>query len=98
MFFTLRDIPNAVIKKEEFAHPSVVDVDQHAYKNGYNKAIDAQASVKLRLNREKLAKRLFYTDNQYPALTSDWETKKEMYYRYADAIIEKSKELIEVVR
>lgn len=94
--FTLKQIDGAVVPKKERITESGVPAHLAWTANGFNQAIDAQSSVRLRLNREKLAKVLYQQASGRPL---DWPHSKaiqEQYYAKADAIIASDKEIIEV--
>lgn len=57
MTFTLKQIPKAVVETKKYLHDHVQPTCECCHCNfvdGHNQAIDAQASVKFQLNREKL--------------------------------------------
>jgi len=66
----------------------------------HNQAIDAQSSVKLRFNREKLAIVLYEDIESLSGLMPEWSKastgKRDYYLQRADAIIAADKDIIEV--
>lgn len=98
--FTIRDIKGAVVEKKT-RHESWCAIGKNTagctcYGDIFNKAIDAQSSVQLQFNREKLA-RICYED----ATGREWgcgdSFRHALAYKLADAIIAAEKELLEVV-
>ena len=103
MSFTLKDIEGAEIPKKD---------DEHKAKYGYcsacfNDAVEIQSSVRLRFNREKLAKKMYEYDMEQAVIWGDggWTIWEEldgsspiifMYLDKADAIIAADKEIVEV--
>lgn len=106
MTFTLRDI-NAELGKITshldpiFYQPEQkylkTDRDQRLFGEGFNKGVEAQASVPLRFKREELADLLcrFVIDG---GLAHSPENYKKEYYRRADAIISAGPTLLEVAK
>lgn len=109
--FTLKDINGAVVPEER----TIQDI--HGYDKGcrcehcnkeriFNKGVDAQCSVRVRFNREKVAKILYWrmtARDQHGAWDDagrerDWKCldEKGKYYHIADAIISAGAELLEV--
>lgn len=81
MTFTLKDIDGAVVDKNNNEQLIKLYGDHRAY--WFNCGIDAQASVKLKFNREKLA----------DIMLGQYKDRFDL----ADAIISQSKNIIEVV-
>ncbi len=99
MSFTLKDIEGAVIEKKE-ACDECCTMDECVAVVYVNKAIDTQCSVKLRFNRDKLAKLIWYEREVMPPDMGYWEatrqSTKDKYLKIADSIIAAEREIIEV--
>lgn len=80
--------------------PKLVDLKFHIFLQP-NQAIDAQSSVKYRMNREKLAETIFIYDHEHiHAGYTPWkecgEVFKGPYLKRADKIIASDKEIVEL--
>ncbi len=105
MSFTLKDIKGAVVEKDtplDRPDGSPADAYLNGQKIGYNCGVDAQSSVPLRFNREKLAETLFakWQDTKRDPWNSRWnqlsDVWKNPWYALADAINAVGKEIVEV--
>lgn len=99
MSFTLKDIKDAVVENQVQIRGDLSNTLHRAVQD----TIDAQSSVRLRFNREKLAEKLFDEFVQRTGgVLDDWEEVIKHGYAYnywlgkADAIIAADKDIIEV--
>lgn len=87
-------IEKKALDKWEMGYKSDTD-----YNNGrkeiFNKAIDQQGERQIGHNREKLIKRLWDVDMKPLPYDRADEEEKEIYYKYADSIIQSESQLIE---
>lgn len=108
MSVKLKDIPGALVEKKETKGSEAYNLAPIEWSWGYNAAITQQGSVKLGLNREKLAKLLYVakisTDpKEYSQIDIDnaWNGllnfQKEAWIVKADAICQ-DLTIIEVVK
>lgn len=102
MSFTLKDIKGAVVTKQDVIKSynkriksKMIDPDGMVISGAVNMGIDAQSSIPLRFNREKLANLLcsFVVKGGLEFSPPEYQAA---YYKRADAIIAADKELIEV--
>lgn len=94
MSFTLKDIKGALVEKKMKVESHalcgrVCCCDEEVFE--FNRAIDAQSSVKLRFNRETLAVLIW---KQNKDVLSHWNI--QMCEEVADAIIAADKDIVEV--
>lgn len=93
MSFTLKDIPNAVVEKKHnyvysphtMIHSDDISITEFSFNNG----VDAQSSVRLRLNRHKLQDVIYNYCSKKRKDDMSW-------YDLADAIIAKELEIVEL--
>lgn len=112
MSFTLKDIKGAVVEKKycanhpdnghwnfpkghtnkEFLHCEFCEIFHI-----HNCTIDAQSSVPIRFNREKLSDLLYEKEQEFLGLQRNERPTKNIYDFIADAIIAADKDIVEVV-
>lgn len=92
MSFSAKDV-GAVVEKYHIMNNLINQKDiisnRECSRQGFNDGIDAQASVKMGFNREKLARLIDYLQTTEEIISCE---------ELADAIISAEKELIEVVK
>lgn len=108
--FTLKDVKGAVVGKDLRQYATEIGSCLYGKNHKWEDAETItdileileskgllQSSVKLRLNREKLAK-LHYEYFNYPNKWKDmnYESIREANYRFVDAIIAEDKDIVEV--
>lgn len=104
----LKDIEGCLVaKKVKYRSFPLED-----WENGFNDAISTQGEVQITLNREKMAKTIFNSTDEYwikaqylKKTLKGWRLKEHsllkklnISYSIADAIIKELPELVEVVR
>lgn len=104
--FTLKDIKGAAVEKKneliKIIHGDKREMVEYPTAKGFNQAIDAQSSVRLRFNREKLAEILWSKGYATPwdEVKKDtrklWKEVVKTHYEIADAIIAADKDIVEV--
>lgn len=92
----IKDIEGALVEKKDLNNTKLT-ISTFKYCEGINDAIEKQGSVKIGLNREKLAIKLHHLFHDIEWITVPLDIKNDYRLR-ADAIKKDEKELFEVVK
>ncbi len=97
----LSDVKGLMVNKKREYKPTDEQIGNGAYYDlevieGFNSAIDIIGSRKIGMNREKLARFIYYADHQASMCVPFKELEvRDMYYSKADFIISKEAEILE---